>query len=150
METYAGDWHGSTESLTSHAFGQFVSVVVAEKSGRLEGFIAWTHSYDLHWSMPGAMIVDLFVRRGCRGRGTGLQLICSAASRVESDGGKFLKGGAVDGDAVRRLYERSAVSAQGLEYTLSGRAFRHVSSLQGASARMLVTAMPEKQWNFEE
>ncbi len=138
METYAGDWHGSTESLTSHAFGQFVSVVVAEKSGRLEGFIAWTHSYDLHWSMPGAMIVDLFVRRGCRGRGTGLQLICSAASRVESDGGKFLKGGAVDGDAVR------------LEYTLSGRAFRHVSSLQGASARMLVTAMPEKQCNFEE
>lgn len=150
-ETYAGEWHGSSESLSNHAFGQSASVLVmVEKADRIVGFVAWTRSYDLHWSMRGAMIVDLFVRSGSRGRGIGVQLICSASARVEADGGTFIKGGAVDSAPVRRLYERTAIGSESHEYTLSGRAFRHVASLDGASARTLVTSMPEKKWNFEE
>ncbi len=148
-ETYRGGWHGGATALTRDAFGAEFRVLVAEQWRReVVALLAWQRSYDLHHCIAGGQVLDLFVLPQHRSRGLAVRLIVFACQLIESDGGAFIKGGAVDNGTGSRLYERFA-PAFGNDYILGGRAFRHVASLADLSARQLIRSLPKKEWNFE-
>ena len=49
----------------------------------------------------------------------------------------------------RRLYDRFCVFFPGATANLSGRAFRHLAGLAGASPREIARSLPEPAWNYE-
>jgi GNAT superfamily N-acetyltransferase len=112
------------------------------------GFLAWERSYDLHHCLSGGHILDLYVVQRHRARGVAVQLIARAAGVVDSEGGAFIKGGAVDSGTGSRLYGRFA-PAFGNDYILGGRAFRHLAAQSILPMRKLARSMPRKEWNFE-
>jgi len=70
------------------------------------------------------------------------------AGVIHSEGGAFVKGGAVDSGTGTRLYGRFA-PAFGNDYILGGRAFRHLAAQSNLPVRKLVRSMPKRAWNFE-
>jgi hypothetical protein len=148
-ETYSGEWNGTGDALRRDAFGDAFHVLVVSRASAMDGFIAWCDTYDLHWCMRGAVVIDLYARPHARGSATGASLICAAAAAIHADGGTFLKGGPVENAAVKRLYARSAVCNPGMDCTLSGRAFRRIAELSGKPAREIARSVPDVSWNYQ-
>ena len=150
-EAYGDSWHGSADALANHGFGQEFEIHVAAYGcdGELCGLIAWNRAYDLHHCLVGGEIIDMFVTPAVRGRSIGPLLVCAVAAEVHARGGLFLRGQAVKDRAVRRLYERVAVTATNMERALSGRAFRRLSKLAGGTAKDVARRLPDRTWNYE-
>ena len=132
-ETYAGDWGGNEIQLARDIAEGQVTMFVAEASEKLIGFAGFVFTYDLHWRMQGADILDLYVAPGNRGHGIALQILAAVGAEVGAGGGVFLKGGAVENATVRKFYTRVTMMAGNGECYLSGRAFRHIAGLAGPS-----------------
>ena len=148
-ETYKSQWPGSTAGLEKALSSRHIRIHVATRFDEIVGFVAWTWAFDLHWCMVGGTILDLYVHPRSRAKTLGVRLLAAAASAVRAEGGTFLKGGAVDNPAAKRLYNRCAVCQPDVDCTLSGRAFRQFADLEAAPARRLIQAMPHRSWNFE-
>ena len=149
-ETYHGAWGGNIERLEQHLLGNEVEVLVAETLNRkVIGFVAWIASYDLHWCKKGGDVIDFFVCPPHRGRGAAILLITKLAGDIQAHGGEYLKGGAVDHPAVRRLYQKIAMCLPDGESYVSGRAFRCLAELTGEGLREIIKKMPEPTWNYE-
>ena len=151
QEAYGDIWHGSADALAKDGFGHEFDIQVAASScdGGLCGLVAWTRAYDFHHCMAGGEIIDMFVTPAVRGRSIGPLLVCAVAAEVHARGGLFLRGQAVKDRAVRRLYERVAVTAMTIECTISGRAFRTLSKLAGGTAKDVARRLPDRTWNYE-
>ena len=150
QETYHGAWRGNIQLLEQHLLGNEVKIIVAETLNRkVVGFVAWVASYDLHWCLKGGDVIDFFVCQPHRGSGAAILLITKLAGDVQEYGGAYLKGGAVDGPVVRRLYQKIAMSLPNGESYVSGRGFRRLAELSGESLREIIRKMPEAAWNYE-
>jgi GNAT superfamily N-acetyltransferase len=147
-ETYAAGWSGGTIELLRDGFGSKFRLLVAEQETRAVGLVAWEKSYDLHHCLSGGHVLDLYVAQDHRHQGLAVQLIALASKIIYSEGGAFIKGGAVDNGTGARLYGRFA-PAFGNDYILGGKAFRHLAGLPELSVRTLARCMPNKDWNFE-
>ncbi len=148
-ETYGDEWHGSPDALRRDAFGRACEMAVAEVDGRLVGFVAWEPSYDLHHCVSGGEVLDLFVVKERRGKGTAVALLCAAAKAVQSRGGMYLKGGAVATGSGGKLYGRIGVCNPGVDCIIGGRAFRRLAELAGRPAREVARGLPARAWNYE-
>lgn len=149
-ETYQGAWGGTAELLRKHISNNDVEILVAENSAQeIIAFVASVVTYDLHWCMKGGEIIDFYATPMYRGRGAAMFLTIDLAAEIERRGGKFLKGGAVENSAVRRLYGRVAMCQPNGECYISGRAFRHLAGLSGRPLREIVKNLPETAWNYE-
>ena len=150
QETYQGVWGGSTQLLEQHLLDNEVEIIVAETLDReIIGFIACVNSYDLHWCIKGADVIDFYVSPSHRGHGAAILLIVELAAEVKKHEGAYLKGGAVDNPIVRRLYQKIAMCLPDGESYISGRAFRHLAELSGKSLREIIKNLPETAWNYE-
>jgi len=147
-ETYRREWRGSVERVLRDGFGAEFRILIAVKATRAVAMLAWERAYDLHHCLTGGQVLDLYVTSVHRCRGVAVQLVARAAQIIHSDGGTFIKGGAVDTGTGSRLYGRFA-PAFGNDYILGGRAFRHLAALSMLSVGQLVRSMPRKEWNFE-
>jgi GNAT superfamily N-acetyltransferase len=148
LETYHEEWRGSVTGLLQDGFGARFRTIIATRANQAVGFLAWEKSYDLHHCLGGGHVLDLYVAQRHRARGIAVQLIARAAEVIHSEGGAFIKGGAVDSGTGSRLYGRFA-PAFGNDYILGGKAFRHLAAQANLPARSLVRSMPKREWNFE-
>jgi GNAT superfamily N-acetyltransferase len=148
LETYHEEWRGTVEGLLRDVFGARIRVLIALRAEGTVGFLAWERAYDLHHCLTGGHILDLYVSPRHRARGIAVQLIARAAGIVHSEGGAFIKGGAVESGSGSRLYARFA-PAFGNDYILGGKAFRHVAAQSSLPMKALVRSMPQREWNFE-
>ena len=149
-ETYDAPWHGSADALRRDALGRRCTLhIAAGPNGRVHGFLGWIPSYDLHHCVSGAEVLDLYVAPEARGRGLALALACAVAAAVAQTDGRYLKGGAVDRGAGRRLYARLAACSPNGECHLSGRAFRQLATLAGQPLRSMIRGLPPVAWNHE-
>jgi len=148
LETYHEEWRGSVTGLLQDGFGVRLRALIAALAEQAVGFLAWETSYDLHHCLSGGHVLDLYVAQRHRSRGIAVQLIARAAGIIHSEGGAFIKGGAVDSGTGSRLYGRFA-PAFGNDYILGGKAFRHLAAQSNLPVRKLVRSMPEREWNFE-
>ena len=149
-ETYATEWHGSEQALRSAvAAGTLQMLVAAHRAQTIIGFVAWTSAYDLHWCVTGATILDLYVCPEARGRAVALRLLAAVAAKVQGDGGRFLRGTAVDTGSGTQLYGRAAVCNTTTECTVGGRAFRELAELENLPSRELLLRLPDAAWNYE-
>lgn len=124
-------------------------VLLAERSGRLIGFVAWDRVYDMHWAAKGSQVADLYVAPASRGHGVALALLAGVCAEARREGATFLRGSAYDRDSpTGRFYERIAVGFESAECHCSGRAFRHLAELHGSPVRVLVRSLPPREWNF--
>jgi GNAT superfamily N-acetyltransferase len=147
-ETYDDEWRGSVNGLLQHGFGARFRALIAVLADQVVGLLAWEKSYDLHHCLSGGHILDLYVAPRHRARGIAVQLIATAAGVVHSEGGAFIKGGAVDSGTGARVYGRFA-PAFGNDYILGGKAFRHLAAQSNLPVRELARSMPKREWNFE-
>lgn len=148
LETYHEEWRGSVTGLLQDGFGARFHALIAELADQSAGFLAWERSYDLHHCLTGGHILDLYVAHQHRARGIAVQLIARAAKIIHSEGGAFIKGGAVDSGSGSRLYGRFA-PAFGNDYILGGKAFRHLAAVANLPLRKLAQSLPDRAWNFE-
>lgn len=149
-ESYGVEWHGSEDALRSAVtLGTLRVLVATSRPGRIDGFIAWTAAFDLHWCVPGGTVLDLYVRREARGRAVSVRLLAAAAAQVGIEGGTFLRGTAVDAGTGKQLYGRAAVCNSTTECTVSGRAFRELAALERLTSREIVQRFPDKAGNYE-
>lgn len=149
-ETYDSVWSGTSESLKSDGFGREFEIIVSEnRKKEIIGFIVWNDTYDLHHCLKGGTVMDFYVAPESRGRGAGLLLVVDAAAEIQKCGGKFLHGGAVENEVVRRFYNRLAMSFPNGECYISGRAFRHLAELSGKSIRQIIKNLPKTEWNYQ-
>ena len=147
-ETYHGKWHGTEETLRRDGFGLRFDVTVAVDSDAMIGFAAWRPTYDLHYCVAGLEVIDMFVLPPYRGRGIAPCLLARVAADGAGKGATYMTGGAVETGSARRLYRRSTVTHGGQPY-LSGKAFRALAELEGASPRQFVAQLPPEEWNFQ-
>jgi GNAT superfamily N-acetyltransferase len=148
LETYHDEWRGTVDGLLQDGCGVRFRALIATLAEEAVGFVAWERSYDLHHCLSGGHILDLYVGHRHRARGIAVQLIARAAGVIHSEGGAFIKGGAVDSGTGSRLYGRFA-PAFGNDYILGGKAFRHLAAQSSLPMRKLARAMPKREWNFE-
>ena len=148
-ETYRVEWGGSHERLVHDIERGRVRIAVAEKGRALVGLLAYVDTYDLHWCMQGAEVIDFYVIPGQRGLGAAVHLLAWVAKEASCRGASFLKGGAVENPVIRRLYEKVALLQSGGEAHLSGRAFRQMASLSGKPLREMVKGLPRPEWGRE-
>lgn len=124
--------------------------LVALEGGRIVGFACWRRHYLLHWGKRGGGVDDLYVAPSARGRGIAAMLIAAASAAIRDDGGSYIQTGSYDrAAATGALYERVGVGHDSAECYVSGRAFRAIADLAGATAREIVERLPPKEWNFE-
>jgi GNAT superfamily N-acetyltransferase len=148
LETYHDEWRGSVNGLLQDGFGARFRALIATLADQAVGFAAWERSYDLHHCLGGGHILDLYVAHRHRARGIAVQLIARAAGVIHSEGGAFIKGGAVEGGTGSRLYGRFA-PAFGNDYILGGKAFRHLAAQSSLPVRKLARSLPKREWSFE-
>ncbi len=148
-ECYTTNWGGNAEQLANDILSDRVSLFVAEGGDKIIGFAAVIAAYDLHWCTRGGEVIDLYVIPDRRGRGIAFQVLAAAAKYIYENGGKFLKGGAIENVPVRRSVQRAAMMSGNGEVYLSGRAFRHFVGLAGRSPRDMLRNMPNPSWNLE-
>jgi GNAT superfamily N-acetyltransferase len=148
LETYHDEWRGSVNGLLQDGFGARFRALIATLADQAVGFAAWERSYDLHHCLSGGHILDLYVAHRHRARGIAVQLIARAAGVIHSEGGAFIKGGAVEGGTGSRLYGRFA-PAFGNDYILGGKAFRHLAAQSSLPVRKLARSLPKREWSFE-
>lgn len=127
-----------------------VRVLLAESAGEAVGFTTWNRVYDIHWGKGGAEVGDLYVSQAHRGTGVALALVAAICGAAAEEGLTYLRGGSFDrASAVGRVYEHVAVAMDSAECHCSGRAFRHLASLDGQAPREILRQLPPKEWNFE-
>lgn len=148
-EMFDRPWPGSSETLERDGLGARFETMVVEANGSIIGFASWIASYDLHVCLPGGEVGDLYVAPAHRGRGVAVSLLTAVAQRIESLGGHYIRGQAVQDPAVQRLYDRLAVCFPGANCVVSGRAFRRLAELSGADVRTVLSAFPDRSWNYE-
>jgi len=151
LEGYPGHLGTPADVLREEVLASRTSqrILLAEGSGQVRGFIAFDPVYDLHWASRGAQIADIYVERDVRGLGIALELIASLCASVASEGGVFIRGGAYNRPSTRAFFGRVAVVEPITGDThLSARAFRHLASLAGRSARDIVRDLPPVEWNW--
>lgn len=147
-ETYGATWHGTEDKLAHDGFGAHFRMTIAEHEGRIVGFAAWRPTYDLHHCVPGIEVIDMFVEPRQRCRGVGPGLLAEVAASAHSSGARYMTGAAVETGSAARLYRRITV-AHGAQSYLSGRAFRAVAGLAGATPREMARRLPPVEWNRE-
>ena len=147
-ETYQDRWYGKEEDLTRDGLGVHFNLTLAVTGKALSGFVAWRATYDLHHCLAGLDVIDMFVRPTDRGRGIGACLLAQVAGEGRGRGATFMTGGAVERGSAGRLYRRVTMTHAGQSY-LSGRAFRTLSALAGASPRDLLKGLPKQEWNYQ-
>ena len=150
-ETYHHKSIVTAEVIRRDGFGMAFRLVVAQASNNiLLGFAAWEASYDLHHGIRGGNVMDMYVLPHYRGRGIAPAMLATVAHEIQSDGGIYLKGMAIEGGVEpRRLYERVAMGFPGIDCIIGGRAFREFAKLAGADVRPIVRHLPPKSWNYE-
>lgn len=148
--TYGSAWKGTLERLESdHASGR-LSLAVAARGGNCLGFVAWTSANDLHHTLQGAEVLDLFVAPEARGWGVASSLLAFAAKEVRQEGGLYMKGTVAGDTPNRRMYSRATVVEAGTGCTLSGRAFQVVADGWQLAPRAAVRALPSVSANYHE
>lgn len=121
----------------------FRLMLAAGHDDRPVGFAAWRMTYDLHHAVAGGEIPDLFVAPPFRGRALAVRLIAAVARAVRAEGGRYVKGEALQDDLARlRLVRRLAVGFPAESVYVSGRAFRQLAELADADTRTLVARLP--------
>lgn len=145
-----GEWGGSQAALERDGFGRHFEATVVVRDGDPVGFAVWRMNYDLHNCIPGAEVIDMYLRPAERGRARVAQLVAAVAAEVQAGGGKYLQGLTVGETASsRRLYERVAIGFPGANVILGGAAFRTVAALAGKRAREIVCGLPDKKTNWD-
>ncbi|MGY6710657.1 MAG: GNAT family N-acetyltransferase [Rhizobiaceae bacterium] len=78
----------SPEWILKHMLptGGPVRVLVAEREGRLAGYLAWSPMVETIFASAGAYVSDLVVDAGHRGRGIGRRLLAMAAADARGHG----------------------------------------------------------------
>ena len=149
-EALQNDWGGSISAFERDGFGkEFTSVVAESSSGEIIGFGLWKETYDTHHCISGGELSDFYVIPKYRGRGIALAIVALIARQIQEIGGKFLKGKSIPDPQVEHLYNRVAISYPGTEFITGGRAFRKLAELSGKPPREMVSALPNKSWNYE-
>ena len=147
---HGGEWGGSQAALARDGFGRHFDATLVVRDGEPFGFAVWRSSYDLHNCIPGAELIDMYLRPAERGRGVVAQLVAAVAAAVQARGGKYLQGLTVgETPASRRLYERVAVGFPSANVILGGAAFRTVAGLAGRGARDIVRGLPDPKTNWD-
>lgn len=150
-ESYSGHRGTTAATLRQEVLAGRTSqrVLLAERTGRATGFVAWDPIYDLHWSARGGQIADLYVDPTARGLGIALELLAAVCGVVWSERGVFVRGGAYNRASTRSFYGRIAIIEPNTGEThLSARAFSHRASLAGQPVRAIVAALPPVEWNL--
>ena len=148
-ENYGSKWNGTVEALESDLEKGVLRIVVAERERKIVGFLAYVDTYDLHWCVTGADVIDFYVRPDQRGLGAAIHLVTWVANEISHRGGLFIKSNPVENPAVRRLYERVALFQPSGEAYISGRALRELASLSGKAIREIVRNLPKPEWGRE-
>jgi GNAT superfamily N-acetyltransferase len=134
--------------VLSGASGQ--RIILAEREGRIVGFVAWDRAYDLHWAARGVQVAGLYVEPGSRGHGVALAMLTAVCATGWAEGAVFLRGDSYDrASATGRFYERIAVGMDAAECNCGGRAFRRLAELGGQRVRTIIRNLPPREWNFE-
>jgi ribosomal protein S18 acetylase RimI-like enzyme len=149
QETFQCSWHGSARALREDGFGKHFHTLVAAQDIKVIGFCCWNACYDVHHTMPGGNIIDMYVLPAYRGRAVAVQLVAHAATDIAAKGGHFVQGQAVETGAGKRLYKRLAMSFPGTNCIVGGRAFRALTELAGRDARTICATLPPHEWNYE-
>jgi GNAT superfamily N-acetyltransferase len=130
---------------------RFELAVAVGPEGDLRGAVAYSAGYDLHHFVRGVDVLDLYVPPEHRGVGIAMQLLAHVAKAGLAQGAQYMRGGAsLDPTPARRLYDRFVVYFEGKTANLSGRAFRHLASLAGASTREIGRSLPQRAWNHDD
>ncbi len=150
QETFGAPWKGTVEALNRDGLGtEFETEVAVSSDGYVIGFASWHKAYDLHHCITGGEIMDMYVTPANRGYGVAPALVYAVSARVFAQGGKYLRGKAVENRMVQRLYERLAVCFPGADCIVGGRAFRRLAELIGQSPKSATRRLPDKSWNYE-
>jgi ribosomal protein S18 acetylase RimI-like enzyme len=149
-EVHSAPWEGSLEGLSQAREDGNLHIVVCGEVGRPVAFAAWLTSWDLHRCVSGGEILDVYVSPWDRGRGIAARLVMRIAADVQLQGGRYLRGKALERGSATRLYQRVAVSYPGANISVSGRAFRALAALSGANPREIVANLPDRTWNEED
>lgn len=110
-------------------------VLVAESDQRLQGFVAWTPTFDLFWSERGGEVGWLYVRPEDRGHTTAVRLVASACAAIRHEGGRFLR--AHYGPELAPLYETIADGLAQREGNVAGARFDGLADRADANWREL-------------
>jgi GNAT superfamily N-acetyltransferase len=147
-EVFQQPWGGSLEALTRDALGAEGHALLAVDQGEPVGLALWRRTWDARRCVAGGELLDVFVQRAFRGGAIAPELLLAVVADVARDGGVFLRGQevAMQGD---RLYQRFAVTQPGVDFTLSGRAFRELAALDGRPLRDVLRALPPRSANLE-
>ena len=141
----------TTEAVVRDGLGSGFDGALAREQSTQEmvGLVAWQQSYDLHWGIRGAAVLDLYVAPEHRCRALGPALLNHVARRTASAGGCFLVGqGIVNPSHPERLHQRCAVTHEGVECILGGRAFEVFAALRPSDLREFIRALSPKEWNY--
>ena len=149
-EALSCEWGGSAPIFERDGFGKEFSSVLAESpNGTIIGFGLWRPSYDIHHCISGGELMELYVKPKYRGQGIALSLIVFIAKQVQTNGGHYLRGGALSNPQVEHFYDRLAVIFPETMYNIGGRSFRCLADLSGKSLREMISDLPKKSWNYE-
>jgi GNAT superfamily N-acetyltransferase len=149
LEAYKAAWRGDVRRLTADLESGLLRIAIAEKNNTIAGFLAYVDTYDLHWCVPGAEVIDFYVRPGYRGLGAAVHLVAWVANETTERGALFLKSVPVGNPAIRRLYEKVALFQPSGEAYVSGRALSHLAGLSGKRARDIIKNLPRPEWSRE-
>jgi GNAT superfamily N-acetyltransferase len=125
-------------------------LMLAVDGERPVGFAAWRLTYDLHHSVPGAEIPDLYVLPGYRGRALALRLVGHVGREAMALGCKFIRGEVLTDQSGRtKLVRRVTVGFASETAYLAGKALRTVAALADTDLRTLVAGLPAPEDNRE-
>lgn len=148
QETFQKRWTGSRDALKAAVLHSGISALVAFDDAEMVGFTFWQRAYDVHHTVWGGHLLDLYVQKPLRGGGIAPELLLATIAAVHRTGGHFLRGQGVS-EQGDRLYDRFAVTFPGTQFILGGRAFRDLAGLYGLPLREAFRRIPPKSANFE-
>jgi GNAT superfamily N-acetyltransferase len=146
LEAYSGKWNGNAESLERDLERGVLRVAVAERERKIVGFLAYVDTYDLHWCVTGAEVIDFYIDPTHRRLGAAVYLLVWVAKEIVLRGALFLKSNPLDSPVVRRLYEKVPLFNPSGEAYVSGRASSQLASLSGRPIREIVRNLPKPEW----
>jgi GNAT superfamily N-acetyltransferase len=149
FSAYMHEVFGMASAMTSEVLlrdgqgSRFSLVVAVGSDDEPVGFAAWRDAYDLHHTVSGGEIPDLFVAPAHRGRALSVRLVAAVARTIEVRGGLYLKGEVLLDDPRRlRLLRRVTVGFPGESVYVSGRAFRRLVEMLSADRKTLLRGLP--------
>lgn len=111
----------SAADLEELAFGSSprVGVILAERAGRLLGYVLYYPSFDTDHAARGFYLQDVYVRPEARGRGIGRALMAATARCCLEDGGLYLFWNALARNQTGRAFYRAIGAVEEPVVTLS-------------------------------